>query len=98
VDDEAGGKAVGGGEFGVASAAGGEAHGFEDELGAGRAVDCSVDAASAAKGRVGGVDDGVNRKLGDVALVDAETHLDIMGRLGGSIYWASDLGIQRGGD
>lgn len=60
------------GEFGVAGLAAAEAAALLEQAGAGGAMNGAIYAASAEKGTVGGIDDGVDVLFGDVALNDKD--------------------------
>ncbi len=60
------------GDLGAAGRAAAERAAFVQQVGSGGAMDGAVDAAAAEQRAVGGVDDGVDVKRGDVGDVDVE--------------------------
>ena len=75
VDNPGRRQAVAAGGLCVAGGAAVEGTAFRKQLGAGRAVDGSVNPASSKQGFVGSVDNGVSRFPGDVALDDGDAHV-----------------------
>ncbi|RCI09025.1 hypothetical protein L249_4974 [Ophiocordyceps polyrhachis-furcata BCC 54312] len=92
VNDMFGGQFVASGDPGLAGGATTDEAALMNEVGAGSAVDGAVDAASAHEGRVGGVDDGVEPELGDVAAGDADAGVDGSGRLAGGRCVGDEFG------
>ena len=74
MNDVTGGELVARGDLGLAGAATAKLTAFRKQAGAGLAMDGPVHAAAAQQRRIGGVDDGVNRLPGDVALHRGEVH------------------------
>ena len=65
-------KLVSSGDLGAAGLAAIQRAAFGKQPGPGRAMDGAIDAATAEQGGIGGVDDGVNAKRGDVGNDDFE--------------------------
>jgi hypothetical protein len=72
VDHKFGGEAVAPSDPSLAGRAASEASALLDKAGAGRPMDGAVDAPAAEEGGACGVDDGVDRKLRDVAEGDLD--------------------------
>ena len=70
VEDEAGGKSKAFGQLRVAGLASAKQTTLMEQVRAGGAVDCAINAAAAEQGPVGGVDDGVDGEGSDVGLQD----------------------------
>lgn len=79
VDDVLGGKVVPAGDDGLAGVAAVRipVDALPHEFRTGGSVDCAVDAAAAAEGRVCGVDNGVDREGGDVCADEADAGVEL---------------------
>ena len=73
VDDIAGRQAVAPGDFRLAGRAAVQRAALFQQIGTGRAMDGTIDAAAAQQRFIGGVDDGVQSQRGDVDLTDFDT-------------------------
>jgi hypothetical protein len=71
MDDESGGQIITLGEFCRSGRTAAQPAAFLDKLRTGGTVDGTIDTAPAQQGRVGGIDDGIESKNGDVANDDA---------------------------
>src|SRR6266851_3864280 len=90
------GQLIAAGDLGLAGRAALKRSALGEEIGSGRAMDGAVDTAAAQQRSIGGVDDGVDGKPGDVADDDFETGAV---RLGGAIrrfHSADCMSIARG--